>query len=142
MLGSARTSGRGNIVSLSSFSPSLADPAGSGSLVAAAQWVQGTLLGTVATTVAVIAVASVGLGMLTGRVEIRRGVGAIIGCFVLFGATTIVSGVQSGLSGMSDEAPAYVPAPKPIPATLPPAPRPPSGYDPYAGASMPPQLSR
>jgi type IV secretory pathway VirB2 component (pilin) len=122
-----------------SLYPPLADPAGSSSLVAAAQWVQGTLLGTVATTVAVIAVASVGLGMLTGRVDIRRGVSVIVGCFVLFGAASIVSGVQSGLSGFA-EPPAYIPPPAaPIPAPMtPPAPKPTSGYDPYAGASMPP----
>jgi hypothetical protein len=104
-----------------------------------AQWVQGTLLGTVATTVAVIAVASVGLGMLTGRVDVRRGVGVIVGCFVLFGATSIVKGVQSGIPGTGDETPAYV-APPPVPIRAPvtpsPAPKPTSGYDPYAGASM------
>jgi hypothetical protein len=37
-----------------------ADPAGSGPIVAALGWMQGTLLGTVATAVAVMAVAAVG----------------------------------------------------------------------------------
>jgi type IV secretory pathway VirB2 component (pilin) len=125
-------------VFLSSLTSSLSDPAGSGSLVAAAQWLQGTLLGTVATTVAVIAVASVGLGMLTGRVDVRRGLSVVVGCFVLFGATSIVAGVQSGLGGFA-EPPAFVaPPPAPIPVVPPPAPKPTSGYDPYAGASMPP----
>jgi hypothetical protein len=36
-------------------------------------WLQGTLLGTIATTVAIIAVSWVGMLMLMGRFEIRRG---------------------------------------------------------------------
>jgi type IV secretion system protein VirB2 len=48
------------------------DPAGSGPILAALQWIQGTLLGNLATTAAVIAVAVVGLMMLTGRIEWRR----------------------------------------------------------------------
>jgi type IV secretion system protein VirB2 len=73
----------------------LNDPQGSGILVSAVQWLQGTLLGTVATVVAVIAVASVGLLMLTGRINWRYGVTVIIGCFILFGAASIVAGIQS-----------------------------------------------
>ena len=74
---------------------SLSDPAGSGVLVAAVSWLQGTLLGTVATVVAVIAVASVGFLMLTGRINWRYGATVIIGCFILFGAASIVAGIQS-----------------------------------------------
>jgi type IV secretion system protein VirB2 len=74
---------------------SLADPAGSGVLVSAVRWLQGTLLGTVATVVAVIAVASVGFMMLTGRINWRYGATVIIGCFILFGAASIVAGIQS-----------------------------------------------
>jgi type IV secretion system protein VirB2 len=49
------------------------DPQGSGVLVSAVSWLQGTLLGTVATVVAVIAIAAVGFGMLTGRINWRHG---------------------------------------------------------------------
>ena len=73
----------------------LADPAGSGVLVSAVHWLQGTLLGTVATVVAVIAVASVGLLMLSGRINWRHGATVILGCFILFGAASIVAGIQS-----------------------------------------------
>lgn len=78
-----------------------ADPQGSGPIVSALQWLQGTLLGNVATTVAVIAVAMVGFMMLTGRLNWRFGATVIIGCFVLFGSTAIVSGIQStaGMAG-------------------------------------------
>jgi type IV secretion system protein VirB2 len=79
----------------SAQSQALADPAGSGALVNAVRWLQGTLLGTVATVVAVIAVASVGFLMLTGRINWRYGATVIIGCFILFGAASIVAGIQS-----------------------------------------------
>jgi len=72
-----------------------ADPAGSGVLVSAVSWLQGTLMGTVATVVAVIAVASVGFMMLTGRINWRHGAVVILGCFILFGAGSIVAGIQS-----------------------------------------------
>jgi len=72
-----------------------ANPQGSGPIVAALAWLQGTLLGNVATAVAVIAVAMVGFMMLTGRMNWRFGATVIIGCFILFGAGTIVAGIQS-----------------------------------------------
>lgn len=74
---------------------SLVDPAGSGVVVSAVRWLEGTLLGTVATVVAVIAVATVGLLMLTGRINWRYGATVILGCFILFGAASIVAGIQS-----------------------------------------------
>ena len=73
----------------------LADPQGSGPILAAVEWLQGTLLGNVATTVAVIAVALVGFMMLTGRINWRYGISVIVGCFILFGAAAIVSGIQA-----------------------------------------------
>jgi type IV secretion system protein VirB2 len=89
-------------LALASLTPGVAlaqgmgvDPAGSGVLVSAVTWLQGTLLGTVATVVAVIAVASVGFLMLTGRINWRYGATVILGCFILFGAASIVAGIQS-----------------------------------------------
>lgn len=76
------------------------DPAGSSPIVAALEWVQGTLLGNLATTAAVIAVAVVGFMMLTGRIEWRRGLTVVIGCFVIFGAAAIVAGIRSLASGI------------------------------------------
>jgi type IV secretory pathway VirB2 component (pilin) len=72
-----------------------ANPQGSGPIVSALSWLQGTLLGNVATSVAVIAVAMVGFMMLTGRLNWRVGATVIIGCFILFGSAAIVSGIQS-----------------------------------------------
>src|ERR1700678_980751 len=77
-----------------------ADPAGSGPLLGALQWVEGTLLGNLATTAAVIAVAVVGLMMLTGRIEWRRGVTVVVGAFIVFGAVAIVAGMRSMATGL------------------------------------------
>ena len=80
------------------FAASL-DPEGSGVIVSAVEWLQGTLLGTVATVIAVIAVAAVGFMMLTGRMNWRHGGVVILGCFVLFGAASIVAGIRSAAIG-------------------------------------------
>ncbi len=71
------------------------DPQGSGPIVNAVGWLQGTMLGTVATVLAVMAVAAVGFLMLTGRMDWRFGATVIIGCFIVFGAGSIVAGIQS-----------------------------------------------
>ena len=76
----------------------LVDPRGSGPIVSAVQWLQGTLLGTIATVVAVIAVACVGLLMLSGRINWRHGAVVILGCFILFGAASIVAGIRATAS--------------------------------------------
>lgn len=76
-----------------------ADPAGSGVIVGAVNWLQGTLLGTVATVAAVIAVAAVGFMMLTGRINWRHGAVVILGCFILFGAASIVAGIRAAAVG-------------------------------------------
>ena len=76
------------------------DPAGSSPLIAALGWVQGTLLGNLATTAAVIAVAVVGYMMLTGRIDWRRGLTVVVGCFIIFGAVAIVAGIRSLAGGL------------------------------------------
>jgi type IV secretory pathway VirB2 component (pilin) len=69
-------------------------PQGSGPILGAVNWVQGTLLGNLATAAAVIAVAVIGFMMLTGRMNWKHGLTVIVGCFILFGAATIVGGIQ------------------------------------------------
>jgi type IV secretion system protein VirB2 len=111
---------------------SLSDSGGSGVIVAALSWLQGTLLGTAGTSVAIVAVSWVGMLMLAGRLEIRRGLTTIAGCFVLFGASAIAGGIQSFAGGGGPEV-AYAPPP-PVPQ---PPPAPPRNPDPYAGAALP-----
>ena len=72
-----------------------ATPAGSSPILGAVTWMQDTLLGEVASGVAVIAVAVVGLMMLSGRMNWRYGATVIVGCFILFGAATIVGGIRA-----------------------------------------------
>jgi type IV secretory pathway VirB2 component (pilin) len=120
------------LAAYSSTSGSLADPAGSSVLAAAVAWLQGTLLGTLATTIAIIAIACVGLMMLSGRLNIRHGLTVIMGAFILFGASTIVAGIQS----MVGTGVAYAPPPQAAPPAALPA-LPPANADPYAGASVP-----
>lgn len=76
------------------------DPAGSNVIAGALTWLQGTLLGTVATVAAVIAVAAVGFMMLTGRLDWRRGLTVVVGCFVIFGAGALVAGIRQAAGGV------------------------------------------
>ena len=90
------------------------------------------MLGTTATVVAVIAVSSVGLMMLSGRINLRHGATVVVGCFILFGAPTIAAGIQSFVGGGDARATPYEPEPPaPVP---PPQPARALSRDPYAGA--------
>lgn len=77
------------------------DTYGSSSMVMAVQWIQGTLLGTVATISATIAIAWLGLLMLRGHLPIRRAGTVLLGCFILFGAGAIAQGLLSIVDGGS-----------------------------------------
>jgi type IV secretory pathway VirB2 component (pilin) len=115
---------------------SLSDPPGSNVLTDAVAWLQGTMLGTVATLVAILAVASVGLMMLAGRISVRHGATVVLGCFILFGAATIAAGIRAFVGGGGEEV--YAAEPPPVPPAPPPLPpAPPRASDPYAGASVP-----
>lgn len=77
------------------------DPAGSSPLLGALLWVQGTLLGNLATAAAVIAVAVVGFMMLTGRIDWKRGLTVIFGAFIIFGAAAIVADIRGVATGLN-----------------------------------------
>ena len=77
-----------------------ADPSSLNAIGSAVGWLQGALLGSVATAAAVIAVASVGFLMLTGRIDWRRGLTVIVGAFIIFGAVSIVAGIRSLATGL------------------------------------------
>jgi type IV secretory pathway VirB2 component (pilin) len=125
-----------HLIGPASASASLADPPATSVVVAAVAWLEGTLLGPVATTVAIIAVASIGLMMLAGRLDVRRGLTVIAGSFVLFGASMIASGLQSSLPEGGQEVVSYEPERPPQPAAAPTPPPPIANDDPYAGASV------
>ncbi len=71
------------------------DPQGAGPITNAVTWMQGILLGPIATSLAVMAVAAVGFMMLTGRMNWRFGATVIIGVFIVFGAPVIVAGIAN-----------------------------------------------
>lgn len=106
------------------------------SLVTALLWVQGVLLGTTATVVGVIAVASIGLLMLGGRVEIRQGLRTVLGLFLIFSAPTIASAIASQLSGVAATSANFSADPAPLMPESDKGPTPPEQLDPYAGASV------
>ncbi|MEP6264027.1 MAG: TrbC/VirB2 family protein [Erythrobacter sp.] len=60
---------------------------------AALFWMQSILLGPIATSLAVMAVAGVGFMMLTGRMNWRYGGTVIIGVFIIFGAPRLVASI-------------------------------------------------
>jgi type IV secretion system protein VirB2 len=72
-----------------------AQPQGAGPITNALLWMQSILLGPVATSIAVMAIAAVGFMMLTGRLNWRFGATVIIGVFIIFGAPVIVAGIAS-----------------------------------------------
>ena len=121
---------------------SLADPPAESSIADGVTWVQGVALGSTATAVAVIAVAAIGLLMLSGRLELRRGITVVLGCFVLFGAAgiagTLTSLARTGAQPLRMADPdsthllsSQLQSPPPLAA-----------YDPYAGASVPENRQR
>lgn len=114
---------------------------GSMSAVAAAvQWIEATLLGTIATSIAVIAVGCVGLLLLSGRIDIRRGGQVVFGCFILFGASAVAAGIMRVVASSEGSPEAAAPASSPPPVYAAPAAKRPLQavpYDPYAGAALP-----
>jgi type IV secretion system protein VirB2 len=107
---------------------------------AAAHWFTALLIGPLVTALLVVAVAVFGMGMLSGRLSLRRGMEVVIGCFVLAGAAEIAGSMMQrapgvGLSALPS-APVVVVEQALPPLGPDPAPRAPSGnpFDPYAGS--------
>jgi type IV secretion system protein VirB2 len=94
----AACSAAASLAAQAAFAQTATSPSGSGPIVAAVEWMRSGLLGPIATSVAVIAVAFIGFMMLTGRMNWKHGITVIIGCFVIFGATAIVGGIQMAAS--------------------------------------------
>jgi type IV secretory pathway VirB2 component (pilin) len=122
----------------------LTAPADPSPIAEAIGWLDHVALGTLATCIAVIAIAAVGMLMLGGRLQVKRGVTAIIGCFILFGAPTIAAALQGTLAFIAAPAtvsatPIVQVAPPPMPVSPPPSMVPPPAEDPYAGASVRPR---
>lgn len=97
-------------------------------------WISSVLLGELAITLSVLAVAMLGFSLLSGRLHLRLGGRVVLGLFLLLGAPAIVTAFSVGLIGASDTGSTVV-----FERAPPPSPRqdlPPANYDPYAGASL------
>ena len=115
------------------MSPSLFEAPQTSAVVAAANWLAGTLFGPVGLALCVVAVAMVGFMMLNGRLTVFHALRVLVGCFVLLGAPTIAIsflgfGEDAGVRPPEIDFTPTVPSPPRNP--------PPANYDPYAGASL------
>ena len=62
-----------------------------------ANWIGSIAQGQLVIILGVLAIAGVGLSMLSGGMELRRGMAAVVGCFILFGASAIARGLPLAL---------------------------------------------
>ncbi len=99
-------------------------------------WIERALLGTSANSIAILAVAILGLGMLWGRIDVRAAGRVILGAFILFGAPLIAYQLSNSLRGSDVIAPTLAQPPTPLPAA-PQMPKNAPVNDPYAGAAVP-----
>jgi type IV secretory pathway VirB2 component (pilin) len=122
------------------FTSVAGDSANGSVITSAVTWIEQLVTGSLGTSIAVLAVASVGLAMLSGRLAIRRGMMVILGCFILFGARTVATGLRGAGEAKPVAAPRALPSPPPIYPKPPASPNQPRGepYDPYAGAAVVP----
>jgi len=111
---------------------SLFDAPRQGALDSASGWLHSLLAGPAVTAVCVIAVALLGMAMLTGRIAPRQGAQVVLGSFLLLGAASLAEDLR-GLAGDGGvhEAPVEL-----VIDIEPRPPLPPAEYDPYAGASL------
>ena len=113
-------------------------PGDTSSVVQSVHWVEAALSGKIATAIAVIFLAFIGVTMLTGRLPTRRGIYIIFGCFVIFSSSTIARGLIVDMAAPASEPKAvthtqiYLPS-KPTELDRPSF----NPFDPYAGASVP-----
>jgi len=112
---------------------SLFEPTGLTPLANSLAWIEGTLIGSAALAMCVLAVALVGFLALTGRRPIGQSVRVVLGCFVLLGAPMIAAGLLEGASTVSEQQSHFAPINA---GGNPREGLPPSDYDPYAGASV------
>jgi type IV secretion system protein VirB2 len=106
-------------------------------LPAAVDWAVGTLLGSAATGVAVVAVAFLGFRMLFGHLDWRTAARVVLGIFILFGAPMIARELMAlkrdGEASKSGQmAAGGIPQQPVVPENA-------SVVDPYAGAGLPQQ---
>ena len=124
------------------YQASLSDPPSTSAVTAATDWISDVLFGPLATAIAVIAIAWFGFAMLSGRIDIRRGLAVVFGCFLFFGAKGIAGGLQSATNIEALPVAATLPPPPVFQSSAPnfqnaePGANGGNVFDPYAGASV------
>lgn len=115
------------------------------SIYGALSWLEGTLLGPIATAIAVLAIVAMGFALLSGRIDARRAARLIFGCFIVFGASALAQGILGTFSPRDNGAGSsqiVLPLPPPTPANPEPNTAPADGavnpFDPY-GSGKPQQ---
>lgn len=108
-------------------------PPPSAALSEAGFWLQGLVLGSLATAVATLAVALLGFALLAGRISARQAAQVAIGAFILFSAPVLARGFLDLAQGVGTQ-PAAISPPPSAPSQQP---MPPPERDPYAGAAVP-----
>lgn len=93
-------------------------------------------MGSAATSVAILAVATLGLGMLWGRFDLRSAGRVGLGAFILFGAPLMAYQLAAILRGSGTPAPVMVRQEASV-QTAPQIPKNAPVNDPYAGAAVP-----
>lgn len=107
-----------------------------GAIPTAVRWIESTLLGSAATSVAILAVATLGIGMLWGRLDLRAATRVVLGAFFVFGAPLIAYRMAASVRGGELAATDIVQQSAPLPPA-PPIPKNAPAQDPYAGAAVP-----
>ena len=82
------------VAALAQTNPQAGNATGADPITTALQWMQSILLGPIATSLAVMAIAGVGFMMLTGRMNWRYGGTVIVGVFIIFGAPRLVASIS------------------------------------------------
>lgn len=114
--------------------PGSLEGASQSAFAVALNWIRLLVLGRLALALAVMAIAGVGLGFLSGRIDAGRAVRVVVGCFILFGAPSIAGSllhVNDGQRQVQTITPVLPPPARVV--------RNPQPFDPYAGASVPNQ---
>lgn len=123
----------GAILMLLAVQPSLFEPNGPSPLQGAAGWMTELMQGPLVVTLCVIAVALVGIAALSGRLPVRMGARAVLGCFVVLGAPVIASSlIWQG----EEPSPQVVYQAESVASEHARPELPPADYDPYSGASL------
>ena len=113
---------------------SLFEPASKSSVFVSNGQMIGTILPELVIPIGTLAVALLGITMLSGRLRVLRSFRVALGCFVLFGAPAIASTFFSLLQ-VRESQPVTLSA-NSSPLATPREALPPASQDPYAGASL------